>query len=210
MTGTIHTFSLRPNKYHDNAADITITNISSHQVAVLDFTHEELSDLRDAIDTYLDQIPNNHEQKAISIYFPSTDNTQDPTLSITIPTKDVTLNLTQSEAYDAIVQLSRQLAYNFGYINYNVNANNVIVFLADAYMDEDNHFHTYFSEDKDTISDFFELDKNTQQNIASDALEDTVNTLNICEIDVSIEEVLDEILLQAARSLVKGVSHDNN
>ena len=144
------------------------------------------------------------------MYFPSTDNTQDPTLSITIPTKDVTLNLTQSEAYDVLTRLSRQLTYNFGNINYNVNADNVIVFLADACMDEDNQFHVYFNEDKDTISDFFELDKNTQRNIASDALEDTVNTLNICEIDVSVEEVLDEILLQTARSLVKGVSHDDN
>lgn len=61
MTDTIHTFSLQPNKYHDNAADITITNTSSHQVAVLDFTHEELSDLRDSIDAYLDHIPNNHK-----------------------------------------------------------------------------------------------------------------------------------------------------
>ena len=60
MTRTIHTFSLRPNK-HDNVADITIINTSSHQIAVLDFTHEELSDLRDAIDAYLDHISNNHE-----------------------------------------------------------------------------------------------------------------------------------------------------
>ena len=37
------------------------------------------------------------------MYFPSADNTQDPTLSITISTKDVTLNLTQSEAYDALL-----------------------------------------------------------------------------------------------------------
>ena len=140
------------------------------------------------------------------MYFPSTSDTQDPTLSITIPTQDVTLNLTQSEAYDVLTQLSRRLVYDFDNMNYLLNADNVIAFLAIAYNDEDNHFYTYFDKDKDIISDFFELDKNTQRNMASDALSNTIDTYEVCDVGVPVEEILEDIILHAALNLVESYS----
>lgn len=140
------------------------------------------------------------------MHFPSTSDTQDPTLSITIPTQDVTLNLTQSEAYDVLTQLSRRLVYDFDNMNYLLNADNVIAFLAIAYNDENNHFYTYFDEDKDIISDFFELDKDTQRNMASDALSNTIDTYEVCDVGVPVEEILEDIILHAALNLVKSYS----
>lgn len=141
------------------------------------------------------------------MYFPSTDNTQDPTLSITIPTQDVTLNLTQSEAYDVLTQLSRRLVYDFDNMNYLLNADNVIAFLAIAYNDEDSRYYTYFYQDEeDVISDFFELDKDTQRNMASDALSNTITTYEVCDIDVPLGEVLEDILVHAALNLVESCS----
>lgn len=140
------------------------------------------------------------------MYFPSTSDTQDPTLSITIPTQDVTLNLTQSEAYDVLTQLSRRLVYDFDNMNYLLNADNVIAFLAIAYNDENNHFYTYFDEDKDIISDFFELDKDTQRNMVSDALSNTIDTYEVCDVGVPVEEILEDIILHAALNLVKSYS----
>jgi hypothetical protein len=140
------------------------------------------------------------------MHFPSTSDTQDPTLSITIPTQDVTLNLTQSEAYDVLTQLSRRLVYDFDNMNYLLNADNVIAFLAIAYNDEDNHFYTYFDEDKDIISDFFELDKDTQRNMVSDALSNTIDTYEVCDVGVPVEEILEDIILHAALNLVKSYS----
>lgn len=46
----MHTFSLRE---RDNITELDSTNVSSHQTAVLSFSHEELSDLSAAINTYL-------------------------------------------------------------------------------------------------------------------------------------------------------------
>lgn len=140
------------------------------------------------------------------MYFPSTSDTQDPTLSITIPTQDVTLNLTQSEAYDVLTQLSRRLVYDFDNMNYLLNADNVIAFLAIAYNGEDNRFCTYFDEDKGIISDFFELDKDTQRNMASDALSNTIDTYEVCDVGVPVEEILEDIILHAALNLVKSCS----
>ena len=140
------------------------------------------------------------------MHFPSTSDTQDPTLSITIPTQDVTLNLTQSEAYDVLTQLSRRLVYDFDNMNYLLNADNIIAFLAIAYNDENNYFYTYFDEDKDIISDFFELDKDTQRNMASDALSNTIDTYEVCDVGVPVEEILEDIILHAALNLVKSYS----
>jgi len=49
----MHTFSLRENSERNNTTELVITNVSSHQTAVLNFDREELSDLSAAIDTYL-------------------------------------------------------------------------------------------------------------------------------------------------------------
>lgn len=52
----MHTFSLRERDNItglDSTTKLVITNVSSHQTAVLSFSHEELSDLSAAIDTYL-------------------------------------------------------------------------------------------------------------------------------------------------------------
>lgn len=88
-------------------------------------------------------------------------------------------------------------------MNYLLNADNVIAFVATAYKDEDSRYYTYFDEDKDLISDFFELNKDTQRNMASHALSNTINTYEVCDIDVPVDEVLEGIILHAALNLIE-------
>lgn len=137
------------------------------------------------------------------MYVPSTSNTRPSTLSVTVPNTGVTLNLTQSEAYTMLTQLSRRLVYGFNNMNYLLNADNVIAFVATAYKDENSRYYTYFDEDKDLISDFFDLDKNTQRDMASDALSNTITTYEVCDIEVPLDEILEDIILHAALNLIE-------
>lgn len=137
------------------------------------------------------------------MYVPSTPNARPSTLSITVPNTGVTLTLTQDEAYTMLTQLSRRLVYDFNNMNYLLNADNVITFVASAYNDENNHYYVYFYQDKDIISDFLSLDKNTQRDMASDALSNTINTYEVCDIEVPIDEILEDIILQATLDLIE-------
>ena len=71
-----------------------------------------------------------------------------------------------------------------------------------AYNGETTSFYAD-GEDKKISSDFFTLDKDTQRDIASDALDDTVSTYEVCDIEVPLVEVLGEILDKAALAIVK-------
>lgn len=51
----MHTFSLQPQNNNSDNTALVITNVNSHQVMQLSFTHEELTNLRTVIDAYLTQ-----------------------------------------------------------------------------------------------------------------------------------------------------------
>lgn len=136
------------------------------------------------------------------MYISPTDRDLTPTLTVNIPNTDAKLNLTKSETYDLLTQLSRQLTHRFGDMNYLINADNVIVALKGAYNGETTSFYAD-EDDKKIISDFFTLDKDTQRDIASDALDDIVSTYEVCDIEVPLVEVLGEILDKAALAIVK-------
>lgn len=138
------------------------------------------------------------------MYVPSTPNARPSTLSVTVPNTGVTLNLTQNEAYAMLTQLSRRLVYDFDNMNYLLNADNVIAFVSSAYKDENNRYYLYFYEDEeDVISDFLSLDKNTQRDMASDALSNTITTYEVCDIEAPLDEVLEDIILHAALDLIE-------
>lgn len=102
-----------------------------------------------------------------------------------------------------LTQLSRRLVYDFNNMNYLLNTDNVIAFVASAYKDEDNRYYIYFDQDKDLISDFFELNKDTQRNMASHALSNTIDTYEVCNIKVPLDEVLEDIILHATLDLIE-------
>lgn len=142
------------------------------------------------------------QQKGISLYISTTDH-DTPTLTVGISNTDVTLNLTKSEAYNLLTQLSRQLVDRFGDINYLITADNVIATLKSAYYGESNYLYIVSQKDKDVVSDFLELDKDTQRDTASDALDNIVSTYEVCDIDAPIENIVKHILAKAALTIIK-------
>lgn len=147
------------------------------------------------------------KQKGISLYISTTDH-DTPTLTVGIPNTDVTLDLTKGEAYTLLTQLSRQLVARFGDITYLITADNVIATLKSAYYGESSYLYIVSQKDKDVVSDFLELDKDTQRDTASDALDNIVSTYKIYDTDVPLEGIplestVDHILAKAALTIIE-------
>lgn len=136
------------------------------------------------------------------MYISTTDH-DTPTLTVGIPNTDVTLDLTKSEAYTLLTQLSRQLVDRFGDITYLITADNVIATLKSAYYGESSYLYIVSQKDKDVVSDFLNLDEDTQRSTASGALIDTIEFYTFCDDDAEFEEIVEEICSIAARTAIE-------